>query len=54
MAPKYKLTYFDSRGRAEHIRFLFAYAGVEYEDVRVPREKWPQLKRGIIHYFYLT
>lgn len=30
----YKLMYFKTRGRAEVIRTLFAYANVEYEDVR--------------------
>lgn len=34
----YKLTYFNSRGIAEPIRFMFALAGVEYEDYRFPAE----------------
>nr|CAD7570489.1 unnamed protein product [Timema californicum] len=46
MAPSYKLRYFNSRGRAEHIRFIFAYAEVEYEDERISREKWPEIKKG--------
>ena len=40
----YKLTYFNSRGGAETIRFIFAQAGVAYEDNRVTFEEWPKLK----------
>lgn len=46
MLPHYKLIYFNARGRAEHIRFIFAYAGVEYEDERIPKERWPELKKS--------
>uniref|UniRef100_A0A1B6LDT5 glutathione transferase n=1 Tax=Graphocephala atropunctata TaxID=36148 RepID=A0A1B6LDT5_9HEMI len=45
MSPNYKLIYFNARGRAEHIRFIFAYAGVDYHDYRVPKEKWPELRK---------
>lgn len=38
--PKYKLTYFPIRGRAESIRILFALAGVEFEDIRVDPKEW--------------
>lgn len=41
---EYKLTYFDGQGKAEIIRLIFAAAGVDYEDVRIPREKWPEVK----------
>ncbi|XP_075216973.1 glutathione S-transferase-like [Lycorma delicatula] len=47
MAPHYKLIYFNSRGRAEHIRFIFAYAGIDYTDHRIPTEKWPELKKSV-------
>jgi len=42
--PQYKLTYFDLRARAEVSRLLFAVAGVKYEDIRVERSRWPDLK----------
>lgn len=44
MAPSYKLIYFNARGKAEHIRFIFAHAGVDYIDERIPKEKWPVFK----------
>ncbi|XP_046990701.1 glutathione S-transferase-like [Schistocerca americana] len=44
MAPAYKLIYFNARGKAEHIRFIFAYAGVDYVDERIPKEKWSHYK----------
>jgi len=40
----YKLTYFSGRGRAELSRLIFAQAGVQYEDVRIEGDQWPQLK----------
>ena len=42
--PQYKLVYFDARGVAETARFIFAYANIPYEDVRVKHEEWPELK----------
>ena len=48
MPSKYKLIYFPLTGRAEAIRLMFAAAGVEYEDCRIPFEEWPKLKPGTL------
>ena len=44
----YKLTYFDCRARGEIIRFIFAAAGVPYEDHRLEldleSENWLEFK----------
>lgn len=47
----YKLTYFPARARAELIRLIFAQAGVEYENVRLPyypygSEEWAAKKES--------
>jgi glutathione S-transferase len=44
MAPAYKLTYFNGKGAAECIRFIFKYGGLEFEDFRINLEDWPQVK----------
>ena len=44
MADSYKMFYFDSWGRGELIRLVFAKAGVDYEDVRVTFDQWKNLK----------
>jgi len=41
---KYKLTYFNIRGRAEAIRMCLVAARQEFEDVRISREDWPKEK----------
>lgn len=51
MAPRYKLTYFDLRGRAEPTRIALAYAGVDYDDVRISWEnrlegEWSEIKNS--------
>lgn len=40
----YKLTYFNFTGAAELSRFIFAQAGVKYEDNRIEGADWPKLK----------
>lgn len=40
----YKLTYFNTEGRAEPIRLILAQAGVQFEDKRVTKEEWLELK----------
>ena len=44
--PKLTLIYFDSAGRAEISRLILAQAGVEYEDRRINKEDWPELKKS--------
>uniref|UniRef100_A0A1B6MVD0 glutathione transferase n=1 Tax=Graphocephala atropunctata TaxID=36148 RepID=A0A1B6MVD0_9HEMI len=44
MAPKYKLIYFNGRGRAEAIRWLLAYMEEDYEDVRIESGDWLKMK----------
>ncbi|XP_064795241.1 hematopoietic prostaglandin D synthase-like isoform X4 [Oncorhynchus masou masou] len=41
----YKLTYFNMRGRAELPRYIFAYAGIAFEDRRVEWRDWPSIKK---------
>lgn len=44
MTSGYKITYFPSEALCEPIRWLFAYAGIEYEDFRFERENWLKIK----------
>lgn len=41
---RFKLVYFNGRGRAETIRLLFAASELPFEDERVPRDQWAELK----------
>ena len=42
--PKFRFHYFNLKALGEPIRLLFAYGGIEYEDVRVDSANWPALK----------
>ncbi|KAI3382648.1 hypothetical protein SNEBB_005391 [Seison nebaliae] len=42
--PQYSLHYFNARGPAEFIRYMFAYAKVPYEDKRYEPQEWPKVK----------
>ncbi|XP_074179552.1 hematopoietic prostaglandin D synthase isoform X3 [Rhinolophus sinicus] len=42
--PNYKLMYFNMRGRAEIIRYIFAYLDIKYEDHRIEQADWPEIK----------
>ncbi|XP_076226897.1 glutathione S-transferase-like [Nomia melanderi] len=42
--PTYKLTYFPVTSLGESIRWLFAYGGIEFEDIRFTHDDWPSIK----------
>ncbi len=42
----YKMIYVDARGRGEILRLLFAYKGVEFEDVRIPHTEIAEARKG--------
>jgi len=41
---RYRLTYFNAKGRAETIRLVFAAAGLPYEDRRIDSDQWAAMK----------
>ena len=47
-----KLTYFDAYGRAESLRLLLNYAGIEYEDERIAFKDWPAIKKDTSRFEY--
>ncbi|ODN01723.1 Glutathione S-transferase 3 [Orchesella cincta] len=42
MDRKYKLTYFNIRGLAEPIRWMFRLRNVDFEDERINLDQWPE------------
>lgn len=44
MSHEYKLTYFDTAGRAEMIRLIFIYCNQPFEDNRIKLIDWAELK----------
>ena len=47
MAPQYKLSYFNVRGRGELARLVMHAAGVEFEDHRFEMDGWAAVKPSI-------
>lgn len=50
----YKLTYFNLRGVVEPIRLLLKYVNVPFEDYHIDYLKWPQEKKSMWTFIYLT
>ena len=46
MSEKLTLIFFNGKGRAEHIRYIFAAAGRDYEDKRLSFEEFATFKSG--------
>ncbi|KAJ8044171.1 Hematopoietic prostaglandin D synthase [Holothuria leucospilota] len=42
--PSYKLIYFDIKARAEVVRYMMELKGIKYEDHRIQKDTWPELK----------
>ncbi|KAK0060366.1 glutathione S-transferase 3 [Biomphalaria pfeifferi] len=43
-AQSVKVLYFDVTGLGEILRLLLKFAGKEFEDIRLDRDKWPDIK----------
>lgn len=39
-----KVYYFPAKAKAEGLRMMLAYGGQEFEDIRIPKDEWPQWK----------
>ncbi|CAG4942572.1 unnamed protein product [Parnassius apollo] len=50
--PKIKFYYFNLKALGESCRLLLAYAGEEFEDIRVSMEEWEEMKpnAAVVHY----
>ena len=44
--------YFNGMGRAETTRMLFYMGGVDFQDVRLTREQWMELKPSMLISFW--
>lgn len=44
---RYKLVYFDVIGRAEFIKFIFAFAGQNFIDEKIQLADWPNCKSNV-------
>ncbi len=56
--PEYIYNYFNVRGRGELARLVFAAAGVDYNDNRIPNEAWEEndcvndIVKGMLTWLY--
>ena len=44
MGPRVKLVYHQGRGLAEVARLLLSVGGIDFENVRVTKEQWKEMK----------
>lgn len=42
---RYKLVYFQGKGRGEPIRLIFHHFGVDFDDIRLSQEEWQAHKQ---------
>ncbi|KAK7027291.1 hypothetical protein SK128_005166 [Halocaridina rubra] len=47
--PEYKLIYFNAKGTAELIRWIFTHGGITFTDERIEMEDWPERKSEMPH-----
>ena len=46
--PRFRLIYYQFRGRAELVRFTLEHLNIPYIDQRISFEKWAERKPGIL------